>query len=82
MDVAGLLRALMILAILGFLIALGIWAVRYGRKGTGRAGMLGAALLFFGFGNMLDPTNEAIHQAKESKKRKEGESGDPPAPDE
>jgi hypothetical protein len=81
MDIDGLLRAFTIFGILASLVALAVLAVRYAKRSTTGAGLLGAALLFFGFGNMRDPSNDVVQQAKESKKRQEGESGGPPAKD-
>jgi len=81
MDVDRLFRVLGFLAILAIFITLCVLAVRYAKKGSGGAAVLGAALMLMGFGNMRDPTNTAVQEAKQSKKGQEGESGDPPVKD-
>jgi multisubunit Na+/H+ antiporter MnhB subunit len=63
---------------LAFLLALGSRAIRFAKKGTPGAHVLGAAFLFFSMGNFRDPTDEMVQEAKKLKRRDENESGDPP----
>jgi len=63
---------------LTFFVGLGARAVRYAKKGSAGAQVLGAAFLFFSMGNMRDPSDEIMQQAKQLKRREEDDSGDPP----
>lgn len=66
---------------LAFVLALGTRAVRFAKKGTPGAHVLGAAFLFFSMGNFRDPTDEIVQEAKKLKRREEDDSGDPPDDD-
>lgn len=70
--------AVFAMTFLAFLVYLGVKAIRFAKKGTEGAHVLGAAFLLFGFGNFRDPTNEIVQQAKQLKRREEDDSGDPP----
>jgi hypothetical protein len=60
-----------------FLVALMGRAVRLAKRGSAGAHVLGAALLFFSMGNMRDPTDDIVQQAKQLKRRNEDGAGDP-----
>jgi hypothetical protein len=63
---------------LAFLGALMVRAVRYAKKGSPGAQALGLTLLLFGWGNIRDPTENIVQQAKQLKRREEDDAGDPP----
>jgi hypothetical protein len=65
-----------------FLLGLGVRAVQHAKRGSAGAHVLGAAFLFFSMGNMRDPTDDIVQQAKQLKRRDEDASGDPPNDDE
>ncbi|HET7131046.1 MAG TPA: hypothetical protein VFJ95_02305 [Gammaproteobacteria bacterium] len=60
-----------------FVVALAGRAVRLAKRGTAGAHVLGAAFLFFSMGNMRDPTDDVVQQAKQLKRRNEDGAGDP-----
>ena len=66
------------LLLIAGMIALVRWAKRAGRNA---AGIAGAALLLFGLGLAPDVERQRIEDARESKDRKDGQSGDPPDPE-
>jgi hypothetical protein len=51
---------------------------RWARKRKKGAYALGAGLLLFGLGNVTDPENRIVQEAKQLKKREEDDAGDPP----
>lgn len=63
------------------LVWAGVQAVRYARRGSAGAHVLGAVFILLGFGNMQDPTMQTIAEAKQRKSSEEDDSGDPPDPD-
>jgi hypothetical protein len=81
MDALSLLGwVLLTAAAFGLLVLSMVKAVRFAKKGTPGAEVLGAVFLLFGFGNFRDPTNDLVHQAQRLKRREEDDSGDPPDP--
>jgi hypothetical protein len=64
-----------------FLGGLGVHAVASAKKSSAGAHVLGAAFLLLSMGNMRDPTDDIVQQAKQLKQRDEDDSGDPPNPD-
>jgi hypothetical protein len=82
MDAALLLgQILFVVAVFALLVRVGVKLVRYAKKGTPGAQVLGAAFLLsglFGIGNFRDPTNDIVHQAQRLKRREEDDAGDPP----
>lgn len=54
------------------------WAKRAGRN---VAGVAGTALLLFGLGLAPDMERQRLEEARESKDKKGGQSGDPPDPE-
>jgi hypothetical protein len=59
-------------------ICLAIWLVRGARRKRSGAFALGAVLMLFGLGNVREPDNLPILEAKRVKPKKGNESGDPP----
>lgn len=80
MEAVTLFAQLVLAAVaLALLVTLGVRAIRFAKKGTPGAQMLGSALLLVTpLGNFRDPTNEMVEQAKQVKQREEDDSGDPP----
>ena len=52
---------------------------RWARKGGSGAYALGAAFALFGIGAVPDPAFENVQVAKQHKKKREDDSGDPPS---
>jgi hypothetical protein len=63
------------------LVWAGVQAVKYARRGSAGAHVLGAVFILLGFGNMQDPTMQTVAEAKQRKGSEEDDSGDPPDPD-
>ena len=81
MEIARLFATAVFAAVaLTSLLALGVQLVRVGKKATTAAHVLGATFMLIGFGNLRDPTNETVQQAKQLKQREDDDSGDPPDP--
>ncbi len=59
---------------LWFLVAL----VRRAKRGGKAVRAAGAMLMLFGWGNMRDPANNPVAEARDGRIRKGNESGDPP----
>jgi len=79
MDIARLFgQAVFATVAIASLFWVGVQAVRFAKKGSPGAEVLGAALLLFSFGNFRDPLNETVQEAKQLKRREEDDSGDPP----
>ena len=79
MELARLLAtAIFAVVAVTSLIALGVQLVRFGKKATPAAHVLGATFMLMGFGNMRDPSNDMVQQAKQLKQREDDDSGDPP----
>ena len=66
---------------LAFVVTLSVRAVRFAKRGTAGAQVLGAGFMLLSGGNIRDPDNELVEQAKQLKQRDEDDSGDPPNPD-
>jgi hypothetical protein len=66
------------MAVFALLVYLGVKAVRHAKKGVPGAQVLGAVFLLFGFGNIRDPTNDIVQQARQLKQREDDDAGDPP----
>ena len=77
----GLLRVILTVGALAGLVWLGVALVRGARRGGKGMQAIGAAMMMFGWGNMRDPRNDTVAEAKDGRIRKGNESGDPP-PDE
>ena len=75
-----LLRVLVGALACGLLVWLGVALIRGARRGTGKGVQaLGAAMMMFGWGNMRDPRNDTVAEAKDGRIRKGEATGDPPA---
>jgi hypothetical protein len=61
----------------GFLWLL-IALVRRARRGGKGVRAAGAMLMLFGWGNMRDPANNPVAEARDGRIRKGNEAGDPP----
>jgi hypothetical protein len=63
------------------LIAVGVSLVRWAKRaGRTAAGFAGTALLLFGLGLAPEVERQRLEEARESKDKKGGQSGDPPDP--
>ena len=78
MELTHLIAQVVFAAVaLGSVLALGGRAVRFAKKGTPGAHVLGTAFLFFSMGNFRDPTDDVVQEAKKPRRREEDDSGDP-----
>lgn len=64
-------------AFVGFVWIL-IALVKNARRGGKPMHAIGAALMLFGWGNLRDPGNNPVAEARDGRIRKDNESGDPP----
>jgi hypothetical protein len=55
------------------------WTVRQARRGGKTMRAAGAMLMLFGWGNLRDPSNNTVAEAREGRLKKGNESGAPPA---
>lgn len=76
-DITIALKALAVGGGLAVLIWLGIVMVKAAKRGGGGMQALGAAMMMFGWGNMRDPRNDTVAEAKDGRVRKGNYSGDP-----
>ena len=82
MDVARLVATVVFgVVAMTSLFVLGVQLIPLSKKGSAAAHVLGAVFMLIGFGNFRDPTNETVQAAKEHKRRKENDQGDPPDTD-
>jgi len=72
-----LLRVLLITAALTIPCVLGIFLMRYARRGGKGFKAAGAMLMLFGWGNLRDPNNDTVAEARDGRIRKGTHSGDP-----
>jgi len=70
-------RVLLAAAALAALIALLAAVVMKTRRGGKGMHAIGAALMLFGWGNLRDPSNNPVAEAKDGRIRKDDYSGDP-----
>jgi len=52
--------------------------VQYGKRKSRGAYALGSLLMLFGVGNVRDPSNQAIQEARQYKHSEDDDSGEPP----
>jgi hypothetical protein len=71
------LRVLLVTAALTALCVLGIFLMRYARRGGKGFKAAGAMLMLFGWGNMRDPNNDTVAEAQDGRIRNGESSGDP-----
>ncbi len=76
---AHTLRGLIVAGALAAFVWLLISLVRAARRGGRRMHAVGAMLMLFGWGNLRDPRNDPVAEARDGRIRKGEESGDPPA---
>jgi hypothetical protein len=82
-DDISLLDALLAAGTVALLFLGIVWSARrilgWARMGSERAYVIGAALApFFALGHVVDPDFRIVNEAKQQKKRDEGNPGDPP----
>jgi len=73
------IRVLLAASALGLLVWLGVALVRGAKRGGKGMQALGAAMMMFGWGNMRDPRNDTVAEAKDGRIRRGTEAGDPPS---
>jgi hypothetical protein len=74
LEVAGAIAVVAVISL--FLYVL----VRWARKRQTRAYVIGAVLApFMALGHIVDPEYRIVHEARQHKKQREGEPGDPPS---
>lgn len=76
--IAALVWALLTVAFFGALAWTGVLAVKSAKRAAVAAEILGGVFLLFGMGNIRDPSNDIVHQAKQLKNREDDGAGDPP----
>ena len=74
-------RVLLAATACGLLLWLGVSLVRGAKRGGKGMQALGAAMMLFGWGNLRDPRNDTVAEAKDGRIRRGAESGDPPVDD-
>jgi len=76
-DITTALKVLAAVGGLAVLIWLGVVMVKAARRGGGGMQALGAALMMFGWGNMRDPSDNPVAEAKDGRIRRGTYAGDP-----
>ena len=76
-DVTTAVKILAVGGGLAMLSWVGIVMVKAAKRGGGGMQALGAAMMMFGWGNMRDPRNDTVAEAKDGRIRKGNYSGDP-----
>jgi hypothetical protein len=73
------LRVLLVVAVCVLLLWGLVALVRHARRGGKGIQAAGAMLMLFGWGNLRDPANNPVAEARDGRIRKDNESGDPPS---
>lgn len=76
-DIATAVKVLAAIGGAAFLIWLGVVIIKSAKRGGGGMQAIGAALMLFGWGNMRDPSNNPVAEAKDGRAEKGSPSGDP-----
>ena len=76
-DITTAVYALAVMGGAAALIWLSIVMVKAAKRGGGGMQALGAAMMMFGWGNMRDPGNNPVAEAKDGRAEKGSTSGDP-----
>lgn len=76
----GLGRALLTLGALGLFAWLLVAVVRAAKRGGKRMHAVGAMLMLFGWGNLRDPSDNPVAEAREGRARRGQENADPTDP--
>jgi hypothetical protein len=79
MDWSAATRVLAFLGGFTAFCGLLIWTIRQARRGGKTMRAAGAMLMLFGWGNLRDPANNPVAEAREGRIKKGNESGAPPA---
>jgi len=80
-DITVAFKVLGALGGAALLIWVGIVLVKSAKRGGGGMHALGAALMMFGWGNMRDPRDNPVAEAKDGRAEKGTHSGDPIDPE-
>jgi len=76
-DIATAVKVLAALGGAAALIWIGVVVIKAAKRGGGGMQALGAAMMMFGWGNMRDPGNNPVAEAKDGRAEKGSPSGDP-----
>jgi len=76
-DITTALKVLAWLGGLSVLTWFAVVMVKAAKRGGGGMRGIGAALMMFGWGNMRDPRNDTVAEAKDGRVRRGTYSGDP-----
>ena len=76
-DITTAVKVIAALGCAVVFIWLGIAMVKAAKRGGGGMHALGAAMMMFGWGNMRDPRNDTVAEAKDGRIRRGAWSGDP-----
>jgi hypothetical protein len=80
-DITVAVKVLGALAGAALLSWIGIVMVKAAKRGGGGLGGIGAALMLFGWGNLRDPANNPVAEARDGRIRRDEYSGDPLDPE-
>jgi hypothetical protein len=76
-DITAAVKVLAGLGGTALLIWLGVVMTKAAKRGGGGMTALGAAMMMLGWGNMRDPSNNPVAEAKDGRAEKGSPSGDP-----
>ena len=76
-DITTAVKVLAWLGATAFIVWLGVVLTKAAKRGGGGMQALGAAMMMFGWGNMRDPSNNPVAEAKDGRAEKGSPSGDP-----
>ena len=76
-DITTAVKVLAWLGGTAFITWLGVILIMAAKRGGGGMQALGAAMMMFGWGNMRDPSNNPVAEAKDGRAEKGSPSGDP-----
>lgn len=76
-DITTAVKVLALLGAAAGSIWLGVIVTKAAKRGGGGMQALGAAMMMFGWGNMRDPGNNPVAEAKDGRAEKGTPSGDP-----
>ena len=76
-DITNAVKVLAGLGGAALVIWLGVVLTKAAKRGGGGMQALGAAMMMLGWGNMRDPSNNPVAEAKDGRAEKGSASGDP-----
>ena len=76
-DITTAVKVLAWLGGTAFITWLGVILIKAAKRGGGGMQALGAAMMMFGWGNMRDPSNNPVAEAKDGRAEKGSPSGAP-----